>query len=253
MNKYELQILEMGKIYVDHFQNCRERQLIHQGDTLYDSIQAYGLLIPVAVVPYDADGFTHKLIHGYRRYEAMKRLGEPQIPANVIYCESEHVVEVLNLIENIERDDLSQLDEARSIQRIFGDAPATEVAAELKKPVDWVRTRHRLLRMGEKIQKAAHAKRLSDSDINLLWATSGGDRTSLLNQILHRKTRRRRTHGKRPRKIKEMLVKVCDAGLIGMAPRALAWASGIITDEEFMADIEKLAALYNPLDKESQV
>ena len=77
-------------------------------DELVASIQASGLLQPVLVRPRDG-GF--ELIAGERRWRAATRLGWTKIPA-VVKDVDDQTLLTLALIENLQRDDLSPIDEA---------------------------------------------------------------------------------------------------------------------------------------------
>jgi ParB family chromosome partitioning protein len=93
---------------------------------LVASIEASGLLQPVVVRP---QGANFELIAGERRWRAVQRLGWTRIPA-VIKDADDKTLLTLALIENLQRDDLSPIDEALGYQRLqeqFGVAQA-EVA-----------------------------------------------------------------------------------------------------------------------------
>ena len=93
---------------------------------LVASIQASGLLQPVVV---RAQGSGYELIAGERRWRAVQRLGWTRIPA-VIKEADDKTLLTLALIENLQRDNLSPIDEALGYQRLqeqFGVAQA-EVA-----------------------------------------------------------------------------------------------------------------------------
>ena len=84
---------------------------------LASSMKASGLLQPVVVRPHD-NGF--ELIAGERRWRAAQQLGWPRIPA-VVKEVDDRTLLTLALIENLQRDDLSPIDEAAGYQRLAAE------------------------------------------------------------------------------------------------------------------------------------
>lgn len=83
---------------------------------LVDSIREVGILQPVSVTPI-GDG-TYRLIAGERRLRAAKRAGLSEIPA-VIRSVDDQSLLTQALIENIQREDLSPLEEAAAFQQLL--------------------------------------------------------------------------------------------------------------------------------------
>jgi ParB family chromosome partitioning protein len=81
---------------------------------LIASIEASGLLQPVIVRPRNG---KYELIAGERRWRAVQRLGWAKIPA-VVRDVDDQTLLTLALIENLQRDDLSAIDEATGYQRL---------------------------------------------------------------------------------------------------------------------------------------
>ena len=95
--------------------SSRERQ-INEAELveLTASIEASGLLQPVVVRPRNG---KYELIAGERRWRAVQRLGWPKIPAVVKEVDDPTLL-TLALIENLQRDNLSAMDEAAGYQRL---------------------------------------------------------------------------------------------------------------------------------------
>ncbi|MGH7776374.1 MAG: ParB/RepB/Spo0J family partition protein [Candidatus Dormibacterales bacterium] len=83
---------------------------------LADSIRAHGLLQPVLVRRLQ-DGY--ELIAGERRWRAARQAGLARIPALVRTLPEEEERLVLGLVENLQREDLDPVEEARGIQRLL--------------------------------------------------------------------------------------------------------------------------------------
>jgi len=84
---------------------------------LADSIKEHGLLQPITVEYVEHQDYF-KIINGERRYEAVKLAGFSEIPC-IIKDTDKHVRLIHQLIENIQRQDLSALEEAEAIQTLI--------------------------------------------------------------------------------------------------------------------------------------
>ncbi|MGH7911490.1 MAG: ParB/RepB/Spo0J family partition protein [Candidatus Dormibacteraceae bacterium] len=82
---------------------------------LADSIRAHGLLQPLLVRRVDA-GF--ELIAGERRWRAAREAGLDRVPAIVRASVGDEESLLLGLIENLQREDLDPIEEARGIERL---------------------------------------------------------------------------------------------------------------------------------------
>jgi ParB family chromosome partitioning protein len=114
-------------------------------DELSDSIRTQGLLEPIIVRPR---GKGFEVVIGERRYRASHQAGLKTIPAIVRDYTDEEVIE-LNLIENIQRADLSAVEKAKSCKMLRDKFPekygtwekvAKAIGVELWTVEAWVRT-----------------------------------------------------------------------------------------------------------------
>ena len=81
-------------------------------DELAASIRQHGVLEPIVVTPRNGG---YMIIAGERRFRASGRAGVLDIPARVIEAD-DALVEELALIENVQREDLNAIEEARAYQ-----------------------------------------------------------------------------------------------------------------------------------------
>lgn len=97
---------------------------------LADSIRAHGLLQPL-LVRRASDGF--ELIAGERRWRAAQEAGLTRVPAIVRSSVEDDESRILGLIENLQREDLDPIEEARGIERLVTSFGLTheEVASRL--------------------------------------------------------------------------------------------------------------------------
>ena len=132
------------------------------------SIEASGLLQPVIVRPRNG---KYELIAGERRWRAVQRLGWPKIPA-VVKDVDDPTLLTLALIENLQRDDLSPIDEAAGYQRLgeeFELAQA-EIARLVGRDRSTIANLLRLLKLPEEIKKLIQDGELSEGHARALLA-----------------------------------------------------------------------------------
>jgi ParB family chromosome partitioning protein len=137
-----------------------------QLDELVASMQASGLLQPVVVRP-KGNGF--ELIAGERRWRAAGRLGWAKIPA-VIKDVDDQTLLTLALIENLQRDNLSPIDEAAGYQRLGSEfnLPQSEIARMVGRNRATVANLLRLLQLPPEVQAMVHERRLSEGHARAL-------------------------------------------------------------------------------------
>ncbi|HSQ96202.1 MAG TPA: ParB/RepB/Spo0J family partition protein [Croceibacterium sp.] len=106
------------------------------------SIGKRGVLQPVIVRPL-GDG-RYQLVAGERRWRAAQKAQLHELPA-IIRDLEEHDVMAIALIENIQREDLSPVEEARAYQRLSEDLPPSSIASLVGKSRSHVVNLQRLL------------------------------------------------------------------------------------------------------------
>lgn len=140
-------------------------------DELAGSIAEVGVLQPVVVRPLDDGRFA--LIAGERRWRAARRAGLAEIPAVVRHSDDKDTLTEA-LIENLQRQDLSPLEEAAAFQQLLEDHGMThdQVATAVGKSRPAVTNTLRLLQLPAVIQgmvergelSAGHARALVSVD-----------------------------------------------------------------------------------------
>jgi ParB family chromosome partitioning protein len=135
-------------------------------DDLVASMQASGLLQPIVVRP-KANGY--ELIAGERRWRAAMRLGWTKIPA-VIKDVDDQTLLTLALIENLQRDDLSPIDEATGYQRLVDEfhLPHGEVARLVGRNRATIANLLRLLQLPEEVRGLVHERKLAEGHARAL-------------------------------------------------------------------------------------
>ena len=137
-----------------------------QLDELVASMQVSGLLQPVVVRP---KGNGYELIAGERRWRAADRLGWAKIPA-VVKDVDDQTLLTLALIENLQRDNLSPIDEATGYQRLGSEfkLPQSEIARMVGRNRATVANLLRLLQLPPEVQTMVHERRLSEGHARAL-------------------------------------------------------------------------------------
>lgn len=94
--------------------------------TLIHSIQEKGILQPLIVRPLTDDhNGPYEIIAGERRWRAAKTLNLEIVPAIIRICNDQEALETA-LIENVQRDDLSPVEEAEAYQRLMDEFSYTQ-------------------------------------------------------------------------------------------------------------------------------
>jgi ParB family transcriptional regulator, chromosome partitioning protein len=128
---------ELTKLPVDLLQRGRyQPRLDMRAETLTelaDSIKAQGVIQPIVVRPLDVppgSGETqrYEIIAGERRWRAAQIAGLSEIPAVIRRIPDEAAIAVA-LIENIQRENLNPLEEARALSRLVSEFSLTHQQA----------------------------------------------------------------------------------------------------------------------------
>ncbi|EAQ28512.1 chromosome partitioning protein [Erythrobacter sp. NAP1] len=129
-------------------------------DELAASISTRGVIQPIIVRPHGAG--RYQLVAGERRWRAAQKARLHEIPALVREL-SEREVIALALIENLQREDLNPVEEARAYQRLSGDEGMTqaEIAKMVEKSRSHVANLQRLLGLPEDVLDLVENGRLS--------------------------------------------------------------------------------------------
>ena len=164
-----LRELPVGSVQPNPFQprtQMNEAELVE----LTASIEASGLLQPVVVRPRNG---KYELIAGERRWRAVQRLGWPKIPAVVKEVDDPTLL-TLALIENLQRDNLSAMDEAAGYQRLSEEfqLPQAEIARMVGRDRSTIANLLRLLKLPEQVKQLVHQSKLTEGHARALLTIS---------------------------------------------------------------------------------
>ncbi len=147
-------------------------------DTLEDlasSIRAQGIVQPIVVRPLGSDGGTqrYEIIAGERRWRAAQMASLDVIPA-IIRDVSDEAAVAMSLIENIQREDLNPLEEARALARLISEFKLThaEAAAAVGRSRAAVSNILRLRDLSEKVKPLLESRQLEMGHARALLSIS---------------------------------------------------------------------------------
>lgn len=137
---------------------------------LAHSISENGLLHPVVVRPV---GEGWQLVSGDRRLRAVKKLGWAAIPA-VVRSVDDRAMLVLALVENLQRDDLSPLEEAEGYRQLMEEFGLTqkEVAERMGRDRSTIANAVRLLSLPSGVRRLVEEGRLTAGHARALLGLS---------------------------------------------------------------------------------
>ncbi|HYW10286.1 MAG TPA: ParB/RepB/Spo0J family partition protein [Longimicrobium sp.] len=151
-----IRVVPVARITANRFQPRREFQE-EQLAELEASIRQNGLLQPLVVRPAPADapeGADWELVAGERRWRAVRRLGWTEVPV-IVKEPDDRAMLVLAIVENVQRAELSPLEEAAGYQQLieeFGFTQA-EVAESVGRERSTVANLLRLLQLPASVQR----------------------------------------------------------------------------------------------------
>lgn len=157
-------------------------------DELARSIKRHGILQPLVVSP-DKDG-TFTIIAGERRFRAAGRAGIGSVPVIVRTSEELDRIEI-GLVENVQRVDLSPLEQALSIVKLHEqfNMGYRDIAARLGKAETTVVNTARLLQLPKEAREALEQAKISEGHARAILALKNSTRLQkeLLAKIIDEK------------------------------------------------------------------
>ncbi len=139
---------------------------------LADSIRAVGLLQPLLVTAGPSGQYT--IVAGERRWRAARRAGLTQAPVIVTSLSGDELLTAA-LVENLQREDLSPLEEARAYERLLqttGDTQAV-IAQRLGKSRSAVANALRLLQLPDRVRESLAGGEISEGHARAILGAPG--------------------------------------------------------------------------------
>lgn len=159
---------------------------------LAESIKEHGVIQPIVVRPL---GDRYEIIAGERRYKASVLAGKETIQAIVTELNDKDSAEVA-LIENVQRQDLTPIEEAISYNKILdmGYLTQEELALKLGKTQSTIANKLRLLKLDDEVQEALLESKISERHArSLLKLTDKNMQKQMLAKIINERLTVRKT------------------------------------------------------------
>lgn len=194
----QLTVLNMNDILPNRFQP-RIRFDEEKLEELAESIGKYGVIQPIVVRPI---GNKFEIIAGERRYKASMLANRSTIPAIVVNL-SDKDSEEIALLENVQRQELSPIEEAVSYKRILDMGYITQegLAKKLGKSQSTIANKIRLLNLDDEVQSYLLNNRISERHARSLLRIPNKDKQV---KILHRIVEERLTVKQTDREIEKL-------------------------------------------------
>ena len=238
----QLPLLLKVPIELVYFNPNNVRERVEDVDDLAASIAAHGILQPLVVQPHPTKPDAFMLIAGHRRLEAAGLAQLEHVPVIVRGdIKGNDVIEAM-LIENMHRQRLDPIEEARAIRRLMaaGNLSQAEVAARLGISQPTVSKRLELLDLSPKIQAQVQTKEVTLAQAKAIvqgQTPQTGTRKVLTDHFTGK-------HG-----LAKQVAARCDAQphherrrKLGKTGCGECWEWAIRADERRLADIERTAA-----------
>ena len=176
---------------------------------LADSIKAQGVMQPIVVRSIGSD--RYEIVAGERRWRASQLAALDTIPAIVRDISDETAI-AMALIENIQRENLNPLEEARALKRLQTefDLSQQEVATAVGKSRPVIANLLRLLSLEREVAEMLEHGRIDAGHGKVLLALDGGDQVRAARKVVDSKLSVRQT---------EALVKAMLAPAVDTAPQ----------------------------------
>ena len=179
----------------DILPNRYQPRIKFDDDSIYElseSIKNHGVFQPILVRPI---GDKYEIIAGERRYKASVLANKTTIPAIIMSLNDKDTVEVA-LIENVQRANLTPIEEAISYKKILdmGYIKQEALAQKLGKTQSTIANKIRLLNLDEDVQEALLENKISERHArSLLKLKEPSDQKIMLKRIINERLTVRRT------------------------------------------------------------
>ena len=152
-------------------------------EELSGSIREYGVLQPI-ILRAEEEGYT--IIAGERRYRASQLAGLKEIPAIIRDMQHQEAA-LVSLVENVQREDLNFLEEARAYKSLMDDfgLTQTEIAEKVNKKQSTISNKIRILALPPDVQDKLIAHRLTERHARaLLKLSDAEDRERVTDRVI---------------------------------------------------------------------
>lgn len=207
---------------------------------LAESIKEHGIIQPIIVRPI---GDKYEIIAGERRYKASILAGKESIPAIITDLNDKDSAEIA-LIENVQRKNLTPIEEAVSYKKILDMGLTQEqLALKLGKSQSSIANKMRLLNLSDEVQEALIEEKISERHARSLLKLP---KAELQNQLLDRIINERLT----VRKTDEEIEKMKEEFNVVEEPSSMINTGAFINSNPGFVDVDKIENQAKELEEE---
>lgn len=257
-------------INADSAFNSRGKILPIDVTDLAKDIEKGGLIQPVVVMEYSepVDGKKYHLVAGFRRFTAHKVLGLDEIECKNIGEYNEEEARFINLNENLQRKDLTFMQQAEAVGKVIEsmpsgrDASQQQVMDRLGQSRGWVQVRMMALKLPNEVRNELKREDFaSQQDIRDMYSVFlSGDKEALTEMVKNIKDTKLRLMNKKVKKARSQVKPNKESKRHrrrneifqfqdhvranfgnGIVTRTLAWCAGEITTGEYLETLEEYA------------
>lgn len=152
---------------------------------LAQTIDEHGLLQPIVLRQYEPDHY--EIIAGERRFRAISKLKWTDVPA-IIEDFNDDETASMALIENLQREELTAVEEATAYQQLMALNHLTQVqlAQGIGKSQGFVANKLRLLKLSQPVREAILNRQITERHGRALLAVTADKQATILHQIVDR-------------------------------------------------------------------
>ncbi|MCD8828951.1 nucleoid occlusion protein [Staphylococcus gallinarum] len=167
---------------------------------LAESIEEHGLLQPIVVRPIEEEMF--EIIAGERRFRALQSIGKTHAEVIIRFLDDEETA-VVALIENIQRENLSVIEEAEAYKKLLeiGDTTQSELAKSVGKSQSFIANKLRLLKLAPKVIERLREGKITERHARALLSLSEEDQEILVETIISQKLNVKQTEARVKQKV----------------------------------------------------
>ncbi|PTI05665.1 nucleoid occlusion protein [Staphylococcus xylosus] len=167
---------------------------------LAESIEEHGLLQPIVVRPIEEDMF--EIIAGERRFRALQTLNKTHAEVIIRYLDDEETA-VVALIENIQRENLSVIEEAEAYKKLLdiGDTTQSELAKSVGKSQSFIANKLRLLKLAPKVIERLREGKITERHARAMLSLSEEDQVDLVETVISQKLNVKQTEARVKQKL----------------------------------------------------
>ncbi len=180
---------------ISKIQASRYQPRLHFDETamqeLTESIKVNGLIQPITVRQVDDH---YEIIAGERRWRACQNAGFETVPCYIL-SPSENQAAEMAMVENIQRENLTAVEEAKGYVQLMRQANLTqeEVAKRVGKSQSAIANKIRLLNLPQEVQEAVADRKLSERHARALLALPGEKQAAAYHYVEDRNLNVRQT------------------------------------------------------------